>query len=318
MESYIKGLSIFLFSTCFTIQANTIKNQQPINVIINNWSSQIVLAHITGKILIHSGFNVNYSKATTNEQWGALAAGIDHIQVEVWQGTMSEMFNRMVDSGSIVDAGNHDATTREDWWYPSYVEYACPDLPDWKALKKCSHLFSSNKSPTGNYIAGPWEKPEAARIRALGLNFSIDPVKHADELWVKLSKAVKLQKPIVLFNWSPNWIEAVYDGKFIEFPEHNPECERDPGWGVNPDFHHDCGNPKNGWLKKAAWSGLIKQWPCAYQILKNINFNNKSISTLAAEVDFYKKPYQQVADAWILDNKAIWEKWIPSHCKIGN
>jgi glycine betaine/proline transport system substrate-binding protein len=317
MDKSFKSIVVLLFSVSLSVQATTTKNETPINVIINNWSSQIVLAHITGDILTSSGFNVNYSEATTNEQWGSLATGIDHIQVEVWQGTMSEMFNRMVKSGGIVDAGNHDATTREDWWYPSYVELVCPGLPNWTALKKCSHLFSSDNSPKGNYVAGPWEKPEAARIRALGLNFSVDTVKAADDLWLALSHAKKNKKPIVLFNWSPNWVEAVYDGKFVEFPEYSPECEEDPAWGINPDFHHDCGNPKNGWLKKAVWAGLPKQWPCAYDILQNINFNNNAIAFLAAEVDFYKKSHQQVATTWILENKQTWEQWIPSHCKTG-
>jgi hypothetical protein len=30
----------------------------------------------------------------------------------------------------VIDAATHDAKTREDWWYPSYVEDVCPGLPD--------------------------------------------------------------------------------------------------------------------------------------------------------------------------------------------
>lgn len=156
-------ISSFLF--CSLCNAQTIKNQQPISIIVNDWSSQIVLAHITGYILNSVGYKTKYSFSTINEQWGSLSQGIDYVQVEVWEGTMSTMFERVITSGNVIDAGSHKATTREEWWYPSYMDELCPDLPDWRALNKCSALFSNDDSNIGRYVAGPWEKPEAARIR---------------------------------------------------------------------------------------------------------------------------------------------------------
>ncbi len=294
------------------------KDQQPIRVIINDWTSQIILAKVTGKIFTSMGYVVEYPFSTTNQQWGALKHGIDHVQVEVWQGTMSEMFERMVASKLVVDAGTHDAKTREDWWYPLYVEDFCPGLPDWRALKNCASVFSTDKGgDSGRYIAGPWEKPEAARIRALGLNFKVDAVPTAQDLWVALENAKKKNQPIVLFNWTPNWVEAVYEGKFIEFPDYDPQCETNPEWGVNPRFHQDCGNPKNGWLKKAAWAGMEKKWPCAFKTLQKINFSSKIISTVAAWVDFEKMSYQDATDRWLAENPKIWQSWIPQSCKPG-
>ena len=304
---------IFLFWIS-TFQPLAAKNQQPIKVIINDWTSQIVLAHITGQLFEYIGYKVEYSFATSNEQWGSLSHGIDHVQIEVWQGTMSEMFDRMVKAGRILDAGSHNAITREDWWYPTYVEEFCPGLPDWKALKRCAPLFSNDSGKKGVYLAGPWEKPEGARIRALALDFIVQTVKEADELWRALASAQKERRPIVLFNWTPNWVEAVYDGKFVEFPEYHPDCETDPSWGINKTFHYDCGNPRNGWLKKAAWSEMPNRWPCAYQVLTNINFDNQAISQIAAQVDFHKRSHRQVAKDWIVDNQKLWLSWIPDSC----
>lgn len=305
-------LALFTTPSAFAEQP---KSADPIHIITNDWTSQIVLAHITGSLFKTMGYNVTYTQSTTNEQWGALAAGVEHVQVEVWEGTMSDMFNRMVKAKRITDAGTHDAQTREDWWYPDYVEEQCPGLPDWQALKRCAPMFSnSDSSPSGAYIAGPWEKPEAARIRALGMDFKVQAVKNSDDLWVALAEAYKQKKPIVLFNWTPNWVEARYAGKFIEFPDYAPECETDPAWGINPDFHHDCGNPKNGWLKKAAWSGMQKKWNCAFQALTNMNFNNAMISHAAAQVDVDKMSYEEAANAWINANSSLWKSWIPTQC----
>ncbi len=292
------------------------ESSEPIVLLENDWTSQLVLARVTGAIFKEMGYDVQYMTLNTEQQWGALARGIAHVQIEVWEGTMSKMFNRMLASGKIIDAGSHSALTREDWWYPSYIEKDCPGLPDWRALRSCAELFSNAATaPRGRYLAGPWEKPEAARIRALDLGFKADAVTHADDLWLELAQAAKTKTPIVLFNWTPNWVEARYEGKFIEFPEYHPACEVDPEWGVNPEYHHDCGNPKNGWLKKAAWSYMGDKWPCALAALKNINFDNKTISMLAARVDVDKWSHQESADEWISNHRDVWRSWLPEHCR---
>lgn len=290
------------------------RNQEPIRIITNDWSSQIVLAHIAGGVFNSLGYNVEYSESSTAEQWGALALGLDHVQVEVWQGTMSDMFNRMLAARRIVDAGSHAAVTREDWWYPSYVEEACPGLPDWRALKRCSAIFSATGSGPGIYHAGPWEKPEAARIRALAMDFVVESVTGADDLWGALEDAAHERRPIVLFNWTPNWVEARFEGKFVEFPPYDPACETDPEWGVNPKYLYDCGNPGSGWLKKAAWAGMPDKWECAYRSLQLMSVDNQTLAQLAAWVDVDQLSYSDAAEQWLLDNSSIWASWIPDDC----
>jgi glycine betaine/proline transport system substrate-binding protein len=291
------------------------ESKEPIRIITNNWSSQIVLASILGEIYSRRGYAIKYVELTSLEQWGRLHRGHEHIQVEVWEGTMKEDFERVSKFGNIIDAGNHDAKTREEWWYPSYVEKTCPGLPDWEALKNCAEQFSGpSLNGKGQYVAGPWEKPDAARIRALGMNFIPVRVKHADDLWVKLDKAYKEKKPIVLFNWSPNWVESRYSGKFIEFPKHEKLCETDPGWGINKTKTYDCGNPKNGWLKKVAWKGVKDRWPCAMGILRDMNFSNMMISEVAALVDADGKSHQEAATIWLNSNKEIWQDWGSEIC----
>jgi len=299
-----------------TKQVNT-QQESPsaIKIVVNNWTSQIVLSHITGSMFQQLGYEVEYIPTSTSDQWGALAHDAAHVQVEVWQGTMAESFNRHVAAGSIIDAGAHTAMTREDWWYPAYVEQDCPGLPSWQALKDCAQIFSPpNSNNRGVYYAGPWEKPDAARIRALKLNFDIVVLTSGDELWLELEKAIKDKRPIVLFNWSPNWVESRIAGQFIEFPDYDIACEQDPSWGVNKSFLYDCGNPKGGWLKKASARGMEKQFPCAFNALKNISFSNQQLSYISALVDVDKMTYEDAARQWLAENKPIWQKWLPLGC----
>ncbi len=307
-------INLFIFNS---VQANETKTDKPIKIILNDWTSQIVLSHITAGLFQEMGYSVAFSKKSSNAQWGALQRGLAHVQMEVWQGTMEKMYTRMIGNGGIVDAGEHEAKTREEWWFPDYVVDVCPGLPDWKALKKCAHIFATDEtSPRGRYLGGPWEKPDGAKIRALGLNLKVVPAKNSDVLWEELGKAVQNKQPIVLFNWTPNWVEAKYKGQFVEFPNYHPDCETKPEWGENKNFLYDCGNPKNGWLKKVAWRQMPIQWPCAFKTLTQISFSNTMLAMLAYDVDVNQLTHQQAANKWLAENKPLWKSWLSPSCSV--
>ncbi|WP_157619191.1 ABC transporter substrate-binding protein [Psychromonas aquimarina] len=304
--------AFILLHLCLNADAT---NNEPIKIITNNWTSQIVLSNITGNIFKSMGYNISYLPLAVSDQWGALAHGFADVQIEVWEGTMSDEFKRMIAKGRISDLGAHQAKTREDWWYPAYVEDLCPGLPDWQALNKCAALFARPGSAgKGVYFAGPWEKSDKARIRALQMDFKVQLLSTGNKLWKELDKAFKKKQPIVLYNWTPNWISSHYQGRFIEFPEYSPECETDPAWGINKKYLYDCSNPPGGWLRKAAWSGMQAKWSCAYQTLQNISFDNNQIAALAALVDIDKLTYKQAAEYWLTNNKAVWQQWIAKGC----
>lgn len=280
-------------------------------IIKNNWSSQLVLAEIAGQLIQKQGMTVRYKTLPVAKQWGDLARNLSDIQVEVWEGTMAKDFDKMVSVKSFFDGGTYQATTREEWWYPDYSEKKCPGLPDWKALKNCGAAFSTpDSNGKGVYFSGPWEKPDRVKIAALDLPFIVKNLKDGDALWVELAKAVKENRPVMLFNWSPNWVEAVYPGKFVEFPKYHPECETKASWGLNPGLKYDCGNPVGGWLKKALSKNLQQNFPKAFEIMKKMDFSATDISGFARDIDFDKMTPEDSASRWIKKNEAIWSQWV--------
>lgn len=292
------------------------KSPEPIKILLNDWSSQLVLAYITAHIFQELGYIAEFVPSAVKGQWWRLSNGQADVQVEVWEGSMAKKYHQLLDAKVIVDAGNHTATTREEWWYPDYVEKLCPGLPSWTALKNCPEIFSTpSTAPRGRYLGGPWERQDRARIRALGLPFEFVEAKDGDALWLELELAISQQRPIMLFNWSPNWVEGKYAGAFVEFPKHMPECETHPEWGVNDKFPWDCGNPKQGWLKKVAQADFPKKWPCAFQALRSINFSNAMLSEVAAWVDVDKMGHAEAAQHWLTKYPGIWHKWLPSACE---
>ena len=257
------------------------------------------------------GYNVEYVPSDTQLQFTAIAAGDMDFQVEVWEGSMAESFDAAQADG-LVDLGAHNAVTREDWWYPSYMNDLCPSLPDWETLNACAELFATAETaPKGRFVGPPadWGKHYSERIEALNMDYEEVAVGQAATLWAELQAAYDRQEPIVLFNWTPNFIEAKFDGEFVVFPEYDPACLTDPAWGMNPDAVYDCGAPASGYLKKAGSPRLEETWPAAYAFLQKVDFSNDQIAAAAVMVDVDGMTPEEAAEQWIEDNKDTWSAW---------
>ena len=279
---------------------------------IHNWSSQIAGVYAVGAILEQAGNSVEYISADSTLVYTSMCEGDMDLVHEVWEGAFGVAFMEQVDAGCVIDAATHDAKTREDWWYPSYVEDVCPGLPDWEALNDCASLFATPDSGgKGRFLGGPvdWLKGDQERVEGLEMDFIVENAGTAGALWAALEAASANQEPVVIFNWTPNFVEAMYDGKFIEFPEFADECRTDASWGLNPETTHDCGNPKNGYLKLGVWSGFPDKWPTAYAAVQKMNFTNLDIAQLAMYVDIDGMEPEDAAALWLADNCARWTGW---------
>ena len=294
------------------------ESSDPIKIADNNWSSQKVLARVAQQLLEKIGYETKIVPSDSQGQFAAMGLGDLDLQMEIWEGTMHNSFMKEVKAGRMVDLGSHTATTREDWWYPDYMEEICPGLPDWKALNECAEKFATPETaPKGRYLAGPvdWIKHDKEKIDAMDLNFTVVNAGSAAALFGELKSAAARKEPIVLFNWAPNWVGAAFPGKFVEFPDHEPACTEDPKWGTNPDKTYDCGSPKGGYLKKGAWSGFEKKWSCGYQLIKNIDFTGPMIDQAAALADVDGLTHDEAAAAWIEKHSEQVAEWMPDCAK---
>jgi glycine betaine/proline transport system substrate-binding protein len=307
--------AVAAIATAAPTSARAADSSDAVRIPLHNWSSQIVGAHIVGKILEETGASVEYVSSDSQVVYTSMCEGDIDLVHEVWQGAFGVAFEQVVEQGCVVDAATHDATTREEWWYPAYVKEQCPGLPDWQALNACAELFSTPEtSPKGRFLGGPvdWLKQDAERVEALGMDFEVVNAGSAAALWAELESASARKEPILLFNWTPNFIEAIYEGEFVEFPEYAEGCREDAAWGTNPDLTHDCGNPKDGYLKIGVAKGFTESHPRAYALLQQINFTNLDIAVMAKLADVDGMEPEAAAAKWLEENEARWRAWIDS------
>ncbi|MFX0546423.1 ABC transporter substrate-binding protein [Roseovarius sp. S1116L3] len=298
---------------CTPIAALAEDSADPIVIPINNWSSQIVMSNVMGQIFESMGNNVEYVTVDAQAVYESIRLGDVSLQMEVWEGTHKLSLEAALEKGGIIDVGDHAAVTREDWWYPMWTKEACPGLPDWEALNACAAVFATPETgDKGRYLDGPadWNKHANERVAALDMDFTVINAGSAAALWAEIGSAEAEKRPIVLFNWTPNFAEAVWPGEFVAFPEAEPGCDTDPAVGPNPDALYDCGNPADGYLKKAAWDGMPEKWPAAYDVLTKASFTNAQIADMARLVDVEDLEPDEAASEWLDANRDVWEGWI--------
>lgn len=287
-------------------------SSDPIVIPIHNWSSQIVMSHVVGKIFESMGNSVEFVTTDSQAVYESVRLGDVTLELEVWEGAFGASFRAAMEKGGIVDVATHDAVTREDWWYPMWTKDACPGLPDWQALNDCAALFATPETgDKGRFLGGPvdWLKHDAEKVEALGMNFVVVNAGSAAAIWAELGAAEAQKTPVVVFNWTPNFAEAVWPGEFVNFPVWEDGCDTDPAKGPNPNVVYDCGNPANGYLKIAAWEGMEAKWPAAYATLEQVNFTNAQIAQMAKFVDIDEMEPEDAAQAWLDANEAVWKPW---------
>lgn len=281
---------------------------KPVVLLELDWSSQQVLTHVLDTLLKSRGVDSKIVAVPAKGQWFYLSSGRADIQVEVWEGTMSTSLEELIALHRVKVGAVHQILSREGWWYPQFAEEKCPLLPSWRALIECKAVFSDEKG-IARYYSGPWEKPENARIRALNLPIEIVQLKGGDAINMRIIQAMKLKQPILIFNWSPNWVEHAYKGRFIEFPAYEPECETNSEWGVNPTLPWDCGNPKQGWLKTVTSTFLEEKSPCALAITQSFVLQSEDLSYASYLVDAKGQSIEQAANTWLAHNQSRVAGW---------
>ncbi len=282
---------------------------EPIRLAINEWTGQHVTTHVAGEMLKAAGYKVQYTTAGYMNMFQAMGDGELHAALEIWSSNVSDDYAKHIEAGDIVELGDLGLEAKEGIAYPAHVEEMCPGLPNWEALKNCAQVFATAETlPLGRLVDYPadWGTPGADRIKGLELPFKAVPAGSEGALIAELRASSEKKTPLLITFWQPHWAMAAYDVKFVDLPPGTDECYTDPAWGPNPNATHDCDFAPTR-VFKAAWAGLEKKWPAAYEILKAYQMSVEDQQPMMGAVDVDGKPVEEVVAAWMAANEAKWK-----------
>jgi len=277
----------------------------PIRMVLNDWTGQLLSTQLMGEALKRKGLNVEYVQADAMAQFVGLQSGDLHIEMEVWATTQKDLMDEAVASGNVENLGESGMKAKEEWWYPLYMKEKCPGLPDWKALQEpgCVEAFSTAETaPKGRYLGAPvtWGGFDDERVEALGLDFEVIHAGTDAALFAELASAYQRKAPIILWVYTPHWVPAVYEGEYVEFPPYTEDCYKEE--------RYDCAKP-SGPIWKAAWSGVAKKWPTAHAAIEKFEISSDEMNGLIKRVDVEKEPLEKVVSSWLDANDARWQAW---------
>ena len=293
------------------------ESDDPIRLVLNDWSAQQATTYVAGEILERMGYNVEIVVAGYSAQFEALAMGELHATLEIWQFTGAEQLGRALATGNVDMMGNNGIEAREGVLYPAYVEELCPGLPDWKALQDCAEVFGAPETmPKGRIIDYPadWGNDfNRTRIEGYGLidDYVVLQAGSEGTIIAEVKSALARKAPILFVFWQPHWLynEPGVDLKFVEWTPYEEGCEEDPKLGAFTDKVWDC-DWYSGWIRKLAWKGMKDKWPVAYNFLKEFHVTNQWYSDWSKALDQEGGDLEEVTKAWVDDNEATWRPWV--------
>lgn len=301
-----KGALAAMVSLSLTAGAAAAQDSpDPIRMVLNDWTGQLISTQLMGGALKRKGLNVEYIQADAMAQFVGLKSGDLDVQMEVWATTQKDVKDEAVESGQVEDLGDSGMNAKEEWWYPLYMKEKCPGLPNWEALKEpaCVEAFSTAETaPKGRYLGAPvtWGGFDEERVEALGLDFEVVHAGTDAALFAELESAYQRKAPIILWVYSPHWVPAVYQGEYIQFPPYTEDCYKQE--------RYDCAKP-SGPISKVAWSGVAKKWPTAHDAIKKFQISSEEMNSLIKRVDVDKEPLEKVVSGWLDANEARWQQW---------
>lgn len=104
-----------------------------------------------------------------------------------------------------------------------------------------------------------------------------------------LDKAYKAKKPIIVTGWTPHWMFAKYDLKYLNDPNGS--------YGQDEQIH------------TVVRTGLSKEAPSAYAMLDRFEWTPEEMAVVMSAVADGKKP-EEAAAAWVKDNAAKVDAWV--------
>lgn len=283
-----------------------------IKIAINEWTGQHISAHIAGELLKKAGFKVEYVTAGAVPQFAAIAQGTLHLQPEVWDNNVGEIYPKAVEAGTIVKVGSLGLKPREGWMFPPYMKDKCPGLPAADALVKCAQAFGTAETfPKGRLITYPADWGTRSKDLVANAGLPLQPVAGGSEgaMIAELKSAYATKQPMLMMFWAPHWIHAELKMDWVDLPAAAADCDKNPAPGFSATKTNDCGFAQAD-IGKIVSKDFKSKWPGAYKLVEAMSIDNATQNALMLEIDSKKRKLDEVIAEWISKNEATWKSWV--------
>jgi glycine betaine/proline transport system substrate-binding protein len=193
---------------------------------------------------------------------------------------------------ALVSEVESETELSEETWYTGQTEYGIA-VPHYMQTRSIADLDSS----AADMIIGI--EPGAVLMQRIGANvipeydLDLDLVEASTPaMLAQLRRAYGTKEPIVFLAWSPHWMNAEYDFRYLEDPR---------------DAMGQLDEPAD--LHSITRDGLEEDDPVAYALINAMRLNEEQVNTLELAVNRAGDPEEGVRN-WLEDNRDVVQPWI--------
>lgn len=263
-----------------TILAHTGVQKPKVTLAYVEWDSEVASTNVLAEVLKEQGFQVEIKPLDNAIAWKSVADGSLDASTSAWLPTTHKDQYDKYDK-DLDDLGANLEGTTLGLAVPTY-------MTDVNSIEDLSD--QADQTITGiEPGAGIMTKTEAAMKDYNNLSGWTLSASSTGAMITSLEQAIKNKKPIVITGWTPHWIFAKYDLKFLADPK--------GVFGKSEEIH------------TIARKGLEKDKPEAYKIIDKFNWTTDDMESVMLAISKGQTP-EEAAKEWIKQNPKKVQNWL--------
>jgi glycine betaine/proline transport system substrate-binding protein len=252
--------------------------KEPVNLVYVEWDDATASTYVIGEVLKQEGFEVNLTPLDNAVMWQSVANGQADATVAAWLPTTHK--SQWAEYGDQLDkAGTNLTGAKVGLVVPSYMDVDRVDQLSDEAKREITGI------EPGAAIMDVADQMISEYDNLNG--WKVVP-SSSGAMATALGQAIKNREEIVITGWSPHWMFAKYDLKYLEDSKGLLGEEETVNTVTRKDLKQD--NPE------------------AYDILKNFKWEQSDVEKVMLDIQDGKSP-EEAAKAWIDANEDKVAEW---------
>ncbi|VHD58184.1 glycine betaine transport system permease [Streptococcus pyogenes] len=252
---------------------------ETVNIAYVQWDSEVASTHVIAEVLKNEGYHVTLTPLDNAVMWQTVANGNADFSTSAWlpvtHGQQYQKYKSKLD-----DLGPNLKGTKLGLAVPKYMT----DVNSIENLSKQADQKIIGIEPGAGIMAA------AQKTLKEYHNLSSWELVAASTgaMTTSLDQAIKKKDPIVVTAWSPHWMFAKYDLKYLKDPKET------------------FGSTEN--INTIARKGLKKDLPNVYKIIDKFHWTQKDMEAVMLDINKGMSP-EAAAKKWVEANKSKVSSW---------
>ncbi|MGO5982695.1 ABC transporter permease/substrate binding protein [Streptococcus pyogenes] len=252
---------------------------ETVNIAYVQWDSEVASTHVIAEVLKNEGYHVTLTPLDNAVMWQTVANGNADFSTSAWlpvtHGQQYQKYKSKLD-----DLGPNLKGTKLGLAVPKYMT----DVNSIEDLSKQADQKITGIEPGAGIMAA------AQKTLKEYHNLSSWELVAASTgaMTTSLDQAIKKKDPIVVTAWSPHWMFAKYDLKYLKDPKET------------------FGSTEN--INTIARKGLKKDLPNVYKIIDKFHWTQKDMEAVMLDINKGMSP-EAAAKKWVEANQSKVSSW---------